>query len=210
MKKYYAEFGTDKYIIEKYFSDKNDGIMIEVGAALPEQISTSKAFKDKGWRCINVEPNPYFAEEHRKVGNEVYEVAISNEEKDDVYFNIYRDPNVKNDKSEGVCASSIAGKMLEGVPPAWDYPAIERIKVKVTTLNQLLESLDVTKIDFVSVDVEGWEMEVMQGFDTQKYKPTIIVLENLKHTTIYHKYMKSIGYAYVKMLQQNEIYKLTK
>jgi len=207
MKKYYAEFGTDKFIIENYFKDKSDGIMVEVGAALPDQISTSKAFKELGWRCINVEPNPYFAEEHRKAGNEIYEVACSNEQKDDVYFNICRDPNVKNDKSEGVCASSIAGKMLQGVPLAWDYPAIELIKVKVTTLNQLLESINVTKVDFVSVDVEGWEIEVMQGFDTSKYQPIIIVLENLNHSGLYHEYMESIGYSYVKYLQQNEIYK---
>jgi len=210
MEKYYAEFGTDKFIIENYFKNKSSGIMVEVGATLPDQISTSKAFKELGWRCINVEPNPYFAGEHRKAGNEIYEVALSNEEREDAYFNICRDPEVKNDKSEGVCASSIAGKMLQGVPPAWSYPAIERIKVKITTLDKLLESLDISNLDFVSIDVEGWEMEVMKGFDVEKYKPEIILLENLNHSEVYHSYMKSIGYSYVKYLQQNEIYKLKK
>ena len=205
--KYYAEFGTDKYIIENYFANKNDGIMVEVGAALPESISTSKAFKEKGWRCINVEPNPYFAEEHRKVGNEIYEVALSNEAKDNVWFNICRHPSLKDQKTEGMCVSSIAGKFLSKIPPDWGgLPYIEKIRVKVITLNQLLESLNINEIDFVSIDVEGWELEVMMGFDVNKYNPKIILLENLDHLSSYYNYMKSVGYKLDHSLQQNEIY----
>ncbi len=204
---YYAEFGTDKYIIENYFLNKNDGIMVEVGAARPDQISTSKAFKEKGWRCINVEPNPYFAEEHRKIGNEIYEVALSNEAKDNVIFDICRNPLFKNEKTEGMCWSAIAGKFQYKLPMDW-VPYTEKVKVKVITLNQLLESLNITQLDFVSIDVEGWELEVMQGFDTYKYKPKIIVLENLDHVPSYHEYMRAINYRYVKYLQQNEIYEL--
>ena len=136
---YYAEFGKDKYIIENYFLNKNDGIMVEVGAALPETISTSKAFKEKGWRCINVEPNPYYAQMHREAGNEIYEVALSNEAKDNVLFDICRNPLFKDQKIEGMCWSAIEGKFQYKLPSDW-LPYTEKIRVKVITLNQLLES----------------------------------------------------------------------
>jgi hypothetical protein len=60
---------------------------------------------------------------------------------------------------------------------------------------------------FVSIDVEGWELEVMQGFDTNKYNPEIVLLENLDHLTSYHNYMMNIGYRLAGILQQNEIFK---
>ena len=101
---YYAEFGTDKYIIENLFPNKKDGIMVEVGAALPEHISTSKAFKELGWRCINVEPNPYYAELHRKAGNEIYEVALSDRRGKDIEFEIWTTPGgTQNDAMSYYC-----------------------------------------------------------------------------------------------------------
>jgi len=63
---YYGEFETDRYIRETFFNDINDGIMIEVGAGPPEFYSMSKHFRDSGWRCILIEPNPKFVNMHKK------------------------------------------------------------------------------------------------------------------------------------------------
>ena len=201
--KYYAEFGTDKFIIENYFPGKTDGIMVEVGAALPEEISTSKAFHDLGWRCINIEPNPSYAEAHRKAGNEIHQLALSNKPGEDLEFNIYTSPDKVH---HGMSYSCLKGKGTpKPIPPTW-VPWIQTIKVKVITFNQLLESLNVDKLDFVSIDVEGWEIEVMKGFDVNKYNPKVILLENLDNLSHIPRYMQSIGFKKVHALQQNEIY----
>ena len=73
-------------------------------------------------------------------------------------------------------------------------------------MNELLESININNIDFVSIDVEGWELEVMQGFNVKKYNPKIILLENLDHISSYHNYMESLNYKLAHTLQQNEIY----
>ena len=47
---FFGEFGTDKHVRERYFSDYSvRGIMVEVGVATPEYLSMSKHFKDSGW-----------------------------------------------------------------------------------------------------------------------------------------------------------------
>jgi len=200
--KYYAEFETDKYIIEKYFSNKKDGIMVEVGAAMPESLSMSKAFKEIGWRIICVEPNPHYANLHRKAGNEIYEVALSYKEAENIEFDIYTSPAQEID--EGMSYSAIRGKTIV---PGYLIPFKKTISVKVTTLNKILEWSKVDLLDFVSIDVEGWEIEVMKGFDTKKYNPLIILLENMNHSDFYNNYMKSIGYNLVHNIDYNFIYK---
>jgi hypothetical protein len=48
--------------------------------------------------------------------------------------------------------------------------------------------------DILIIDTEGWELEVMKGFNHNKYKPKIIILENYLHLDSYTEYMNSIGY----------------
>jgi len=201
--KSYAEFETDKFILEKYFHDKTIGIMVEVGAAGPEHISTSKLFKDVGWRCLCVEPNPKFADQHRKIGNEIYEVALSDKSGENIEFNIITSPDGQH---TGEALSALAQRApVRMINPTW-VPWIKKISVKVMTLNELLEQAGVSKLDFVSIDVEGWELDVLRGFNAKKYSPKIILLENLDMSPVYHNYMKSIGYTLDHSLQQNEIY----
>lgn len=54
-------------------------------------------------------------------------------------------------------------------------------KIKSDTLNSIIEKSPYRdkKIDFVSIDVEGHEIEVIKGFNLKKYRPSIIVIEYL-------------------------------
>lgn len=80
------------YLKDKFFNQLQSGTMVEVGAAGPEFLSQSKPFRDIGWRCICIEPNPEFVKMHKDVGNEIYEYACSYEDVDDVNFEIVTQP----------------------------------------------------------------------------------------------------------------------
>jgi len=195
---YYAEFETDKYIRETFFSDFNDKkIMVEVGAGPTLFYSMSKHFRDHGWRCICIDPNPKFVEDHKKMGNEIYELALSNYNGESL-FNVVT--SGWDEKYDGISYSGLEIK--------YDMPnlKVDKIKVKVKTLNSLLEKLNVNKIDLVSVDVEGSEIEVMEGFDTIKYSPKVILLENYTHDPKYELYMDLIGYKLNKKIEYNYIF----
>ena len=52
----------------------------------------------------------------------------------------------------------------------------------------------IDKIDFISVDVEGTEIDVIKGLDIKKWMPKLIVLENNYNDKKYEDYMSSVGY----------------
>jgi len=189
---YYAEFQTDKIIRDKYFPDLSyKGIMVEVGAATPHSISMSNHFRENGWRCVCIDPNPRFAQEHRVLGNEIYEVACSWDERDSDFTIV----------GDGLSYSAIDIKYggAELIPST-------TIKIKVRRLNDMLKELGIDKIDFLSIDTEGWEIEVMMGFNAYKYNPKVILLENYTNDPFYDRYMTDIGYIRDESVHYNHIY----
>lgn len=61
-------------------------------------------------------------------------------------------------------------------------------------------------VDFLSVDVEGWEIEVMKGLDTTRHSVGVIVLENLMHEASYTEYMRSIHYKLDMKIEYNYVF----
>jgi len=186
------------YLKSKFFSEIATGTMVEVGAAGPEFLSQSKPFRDIGWRCICVEPNPKFAQMHRDVGNEIYEYACSYEDRNDVNFQLV---DVHNGEISNESFSSL--EVSEELSVISGYPGknslnIENITVNTRKLDTILEESNSAKVDYVIVDVEGWELNVMKGFTTSKYQPRVIVLESAFTDTyqMYHDYMSNFGYEF--------------
>lgn len=195
---YYAEFHTDKYIRKAFFSDMNyQGTMIEVGAGPTIFYSMSRHFRESKWRCICIDPNPKFVEAHKKEGNEIYQYAISNFEGKNNFKIVSSGWPLEND-----------GISYSGLEIKYDMPnhSYEEIEVEVIKLDTLLEKLGVNKIDFISVDVEGWEIEVMKGFSINKYQPKIVLLENFTYQNNYEKYMNDYGYKLKKRIKYNYIF----
>lgn len=191
---YFAEFETDKIVRESYFSDFSyKGTMIEVGGGLPTQISMSKHFKLNGWRTIIFEPNPNYAAKHRLAGNEVYEYALSNEDVDNSTFQIV-DWNNTNLSFSSIKIKD--GYLKKHNLTANSLPTTE-IKVNIRKLDSILPNISISNIDIVSIDTEGWELEVLQGFALDYYKPKVIVIEN---------YLKPFGYTKVKRVNVNDYY----
>lgn len=201
--RYYAEFETDKYIREIYFPDfLYKGTMVEVGAGPTVEYSTSKHFRDNGWRCIGIEPNPDFVNEHRREGNEIYEYACSDQDIEEASFCINAN-----------CPVSFSSfKFKEEYMNLFNANLsnfnIREIKVKVKKLDTILQNLRLNHIDFLSIDVEGYELNVMKGFNSQKYTPKIILLENYLHNIEYVNYMKEIGYVLDHKMDYNYIFKI--
>jgi hypothetical protein len=76
--------------------------------------------------------------------------------------------------------------------------SINTIKVNVRKLDTILKEAKVSKVDYVIVDVEGWELNVMEGFTSSKYQPKVIVLENAFADTYqeFNTYMTNLGYEF--------------
>jgi len=154
------------YLKNKFFNQLQSGTMVEVGEAGPEFLSQSKPFRDIGWRCICIEPNPEFVIMHKDIGNEIYEYACSYEDADNVNFEIVTQP-INGITYESFSSLEVSDRLaLTGYANGKKYLFINTIKVNVRKLDTILEDLKVSKVDYVIVDVEGWELNVMNGFTT--------------------------------------------
>jgi FkbM family methyltransferase len=200
---YYAEYETDRYIRENFFPDfLYKGVMVDVGAGPPSFISNSKHFRDCGWRTICIEPNPKFVKQHQDAKSEIYQYACSNEEKETSFIINYNNDEWYSENNDGVSFSSLEIR-YKNIP---NHNTQEIIQVETIKLDTLLENLNINKIDILSIDVEGWEIDVLMGFNSNKYNPKVIVIENLESNKNYEKYMNEINYYLSAKLGCNEIY----
>ncbi|TSA57512.1 MAG: FkbM family methyltransferase [Methylophilaceae bacterium] len=185
--------------------------MVEVGCATPELLSMSKHFRDFGWRCIGIEPNPRFVSLHKACDNEVYEYAAADFEADDFDFVVAETDADYSDQS--LSAHSYSSLSIKPEYQNYKNGAISHFKqtqiiVNVRRLDTILQNHcpDIETIDYLAIDVEGYEIEVMKGFSVLRYKPKVIVLENLFHNPDYHTHMESIGYKLHSRIEYNYIY----
>jgi FkbM family methyltransferase len=144
------------------------GFYIDVGAAWPDEDSVTKAFYDRGWRGINVEPNPVFyrqLQEHRPEDLNLREAIGSHEGVATMHCVV--------DTGLSTLDDTVAQKhQSEG-------RHIERQEVRVTTLEMLWNKSvpDNKTVHFLKVDVEGFEEAVLRGNNWIKNRPWIVVVE---------------------------------
>ncbi len=160
-------------MLNRVFRDRNTGFYVDVGAADPTHLSVTKAFYDRGWSGINVEPHPDFfkqlAEQRPRDINLNCGAGASDGE-----ATLYEFPDRE--------WSSLAPEVSKAAPDR--HGPVAQRQVSVATLNAILDKHAAGRqIDFLKIDVEGWEKEVLQGMDLKRYRPTIILLEAVdRHT----------------------------
>ncbi|NDC63142.1 MAG: FkbM family methyltransferase [Planctomycetia bacterium] len=81
-----------------------------------------------------------------------------------------------------------------------------QVTVDVRRLDGLLDDLGISRVDLLSVDVEGWELEVMRGLDTKRIDCPVIVLENFNHDPSYAASMREVGYGLARTIEYNYVF----
>ena len=165
-----------------YFPPEYRGVLLEVGAAHPIDSSLSYSFRSSGWKIISIEPNPEFIQEFNKLSLECLPYACCAEDKGQSDFHISSQP----------MQCSALEVRYTGIFPVSEF---KTIKVEALTLNTIMKRHhpSINSIDILIVDTEGWELEVLMGFDLSKFSPRIVVIEELGVTPI-SSYMKDKNY----------------
>ena len=151
--------------LKKYLDYKKSGIYIELGAFDGVFQSNTKWLEDNyGWTGILIEPSPNKYKEclNNRKNNIIHNCAC-------VSFD-YANERIKGDFI-GTPMCSVGGKRKNRVPTQ---------EVKAFTLQKLIDDSKYKEIDFLSLDVEGYELEVLKGinFSSQKIKFFLIEIYN--------------------------------
>jgi len=173
-------------LVWEYFGRSEQGVFAEVGANDPELLSQTLFLEKLGWRGVLVEPQPDCCRRLRekRPNAKIFEAACgSPEQRGTADFHIANDDTRSSlrqyEHDESVHFSSV-------------------LKVKVQTLDEILEEAGIERLDFLSVDVEGCELEVFKGLDLKRHQPRLIIVEDYAYTLKLHRHLARAGYRLVK------------
>ena len=195
LKKSYSNWGIDM-MADFFFRNKKEGIYIDVGCHHPLINNNTYPLYKRGWKGINID---------------IDYGAIDS-------FNFLRskDTNIKIAVSDTTGEAELffyhnrAAKNTLSKEKGFDSKEIQ--KIKTSTLNKVIENsiYKDQKINFISIDVEGYELNVLKGFDFKKYKPDLVVLELIQEgmTEFFHQNIENIQNSEVYLYMIKHDYKL--
>lgn len=170
-----------------------NGFYIDVGAAWSDEHSVTKAFYDRGWRGINIEPNPAFKDQYIKERCEDINLFLAvgdREDKKDMFF------------VSGTGLSSLNKDFADQYQR--DGRSIEKCEVEISTLAKICDKyVHGSEIHFLKIDVEGFESKVIDGNDWSKYRPWIVLVEatvpmsQVENFEVWEESLLNAGYQFV-------------
>jgi FkbM family methyltransferase len=171
MTKYYSQHGED-FILSELFKNREDGFFVEVGCIDGKRFSNTLTFEDKGWKGLCIEAHTDYIEllKQNRPLSIIEHCAVSNQDADSVTFYANSRGSLSTlDKSRENDFASKFGHFFTG---------FQEQLVPKRTLNTLFSKHSISEIDILSIDVEGHEIEVIQGLNLNKYKPKVLLIES--------------------------------
>ena len=170
MEKYYGQHGED-FLLDKVFGGKKDGFYVEIGCLDGIEFSNTYFFEKKGWKGICVEAHNDFISllKTNRPNATVVHCAVGEKDVDEVTFYANKIGSLSTlDKTEEARWQEHYKSFFHG---------FEEQKVKMRTLNTIFEEQKVPNIDFVSLDIEGYEIKALEGLNLKQFRPHIFIIE---------------------------------
>lgn len=198
----YSQSGEDILLSQHIFNGQNTGFYVDIGAHHPKRFSNTYLLYQKGWSGINIDPMPgmqhLFKERARDIN---INAGISDQSGTKKYFMFKKG-----------ALNTFDAEVAKKQGSTYGQPTIK--EVSVLRLEEVLNKYaSGKKIDFMNIDVEGHEIEVLNSNDWNKYCPTIIAIEdqnldisNPEKSTSY-RFLKEKGYTLFNKLNYTAFYR---
>lgn len=170
---FHAQFDEDRILAERFFPGVRSGTCVEVGAGDGLRFSNTAYFERLGWRCLLVEANPDAVSACRRNRSSmvVHAAAVGKSSLGPVSFTVATDcPDLSSLRLDEHNRGALK-RYFGGV-------ASRDVIVPSATLDDLFDDwLPDAPIDFVTIDVEGHELEVLTGLDLARWQPRVVIVE---------------------------------
>ena len=181
---HYGEFGED-IMVNRFFKNKEIGLYIDIGAYHPFKGSLTQKLYKKGWHGVNIDIS--------KTSIDLFKIArpkdinincaIGKVTEETIFFE-----NSKINQQNSLIRQNLNQKEVE---------------IKCYELNDILIFNKIEKVDYINIDTEGTELDVLKGLSFQKIKPSLLTIEDndfdLDSDSKKEKiaYMKNQGYVLI-------------
>lgn len=191
----YSQEGEDK-ILDRFLEGRSKGFYVDVGAHHPTRYSNTYLFYNRGWRGINIDAMPGSMESFLNLRPHDINLEIPISSKiETLPFYVFNSASLNT-------FSKVEAEKKHG----WkNFKLIKTIEIQAFPLSDILDKYlpKGQKIDFMTIDVEGYDLKVLESNNWEKYKPNYILveslnncLENIKEDAVYI-YLRRQGYEIV-------------
>lgn len=186
----FSQEGED-LLLSRLFPGSKDGYYVDVGAHHPQRYSNTYRFYLQGWRGINIEPRPdsIQAFDSLRPRDLNLQIGISEVHETLTYY-AFKEPALN---TFDFLAAKDLGSLL-----------ISETEIEVFPLREVLHKhLPPNQhIDFLSVDVEGYDLKVLRSNDWSRFRPSYVLVEALGMCNVsevmetqLHEFMISQGFC---------------
>jgi FkbM family methyltransferase len=208
VKKSYSQDGEDIALAAFYDTQKGyKGFFVDVGAHHPKRFSNTYHFYKRGWRGINIDAMPGSMKGFKvlRSGDINLEVGVG-KEVSKLHFYCFNDPALNS-------FDRALSNERDAAPDRYKIKKV--VEIDVLPLRAILHKQlpKGQKIDFMSVDVEGFDLDVLRSNDWNTYRPTYLLIEDLNYSIMRAsesptvQYLKQIGYTPCASLRRTIIFK---
>jgi FkbM family methyltransferase len=157
----------EEWILRDHFKDQRHGVFVEVGANDYHRFSNTYYLETSlGWSGLAIEPQAKFAADYAKYRPRTVFVPlfVSDRSNTDVVLNVPKNNDL---------AASVDKRFAENSGGDEVVP----MQTNTTTLDDVLEREKISRLDFLSIDVELHEPEVLRGFSVERFRPRLVCVE---------------------------------
>jgi len=170
--KSYSQEGEDM-ILKRIFEETKKGFYVDIGAHHPIRFSNTYYFYKLGWSGINVDAMPGSMKifKRKRPRDINLEISVSSDDNIQTYY-VFNEPALNG-------FDQYISEQRDEASDA--YKIIKKIDLRTKTLSSILaENLPKDKkIDFMTIDVEGLDLNVINSNDWVRFKPTVVFIEIL-------------------------------
>lgn len=172
----YSQEGED-LILARFFEKEKNGFYVDIGAHHPQRFSNTYYFYLKGWSGINIDAMPGSMKIFDDLRPRDINLEIPISDKSEILTYYEFDEPALNSFSLPLSQERIKTS---------NYKIIAETQLKTQTLAEVLDKHlpPEQTIDFLSIDVEGLDYKVMISNNWDKYKPKVILVEDLELSSL--------------------------
>lgn len=165
-KKSYS-FGGCDLIIDYIFKSKNKGFYIDVGCQHPISNNNTYLLYKKGWNGINIDLD--------EVSIDMFNNFRSDDFNKQIAVSDYKGKIILYTYHNRSAVQTVNQQRAEKMNPR----GLKKIEIECDTLNSIIDNSKFKnmEIDFLSIDIEGHELNALRTFDFNKYKPKLVIIE---------------------------------
>jgi len=197
----FSQFGED-LVLDAFMGMPATGFYVDIGANDPLKLSNTHRFYLRGWHGINVEPDPltFLRMETLRPRDINLNVGIASKSGTLDFYRMSADSLSTFNRDAAFKAQSQYRERIVDIVPIQVRPLAD-------VLSKYASNLD---IDFLSVDVEGLDLEVLQSNDWNLHRPKLIVVEVNQGGKAIDHFLQTISYAMLYNNGTNGIYSDTR